>query len=70
MSRTEALAEMFFTVFNSLNKNEKEMIVEKLLKDIKLREDLKDIISALDRQKEKSIPYAKVHKELKTTKRL
>jgi ABC-type uncharacterized transport system ATPase subunit len=70
MSKTEALALVFYTAFQSLKKNEKEMVVEKLLEDLKLREDMKDIISALERGKEKSIPYIKVHEELKTARKI
>jgi len=70
MSKTEAVAEVFFTAFKSLSKNEKEMVVEKLLKDLKFREDMKDILTVLERVEEKSVPYMKVHEELKKTKRL
>ena len=64
MSKTEAIAEVFITAFKSLPQQEKETIIEKLLKDLKLREDLIDIVTALKRRKEKSIPYEKVRQEL------
>lgn len=70
MSKTEAIAEVFITAFKSLKHNEKELVIEKLLKDLKLREDLIDIVSAIERQKEKSIPYSKVREELKKSGRL
>ncbi|MEW6042073.1 MAG: hypothetical protein AB1633_11180 [Elusimicrobiota bacterium] len=70
MSRKEAISEVFVTAFKSLSQQEKEFIVEKLLSDLKLREDIVDIVTYLQRQKEKSIPYEKVRKELKEVGRI
>ena len=55
-------------VFKSYSKNEKEMVLEKLLKDLKFLEDMKDILTVLERGEEKSVSYMKVHEELKKTK--
>ena len=70
MSKTEAIAEVFVTAFRSLPQAEKETIIEKLLKDLTLREDLDDVVTVLGRQKEKSIPYKKIREELKKSDRL
>ena len=67
MKRKEAISEVFVTAFKSLSQQEKESIVEKLLSDLKLREDIVDIVTYLQRHKEKPIPYEKVRQELKRT---
>jgi hypothetical protein len=41
MPPTEAIAEIFWTAFRSLNKNEQEAIVERLLRDEEFMEDLR-----------------------------
>ncbi len=70
MSKTEAISEVFITAFKSLPRHEKETILQKMLKDLNIREDIMDIIIAVRRQKEKSISYEKVRDELRSKDRL
>ena len=66
---TEAISEVFVRTFRSLTHQQKSNY-RKLLSDLKLREDIVDIVSYLLRQKEKSIPYEKVKKNLKGVKKI
>ncbi len=70
MNRKEAISEVFITAFKSLSQDEKRSVVEKLLSDLKLREDIVDIVTYLQRQKEKSIPYENVRQELRKAKKI
>ena len=70
MAAHEARAEVFWTAFRSLPKADREAVIQRLLQDRRLREDLIDIVTALQRQHEKSIPYERVRADLKKTGRL
>jgi len=70
LSEKEAISEVFVRAFRTLTLQQKKAIVEKLLSDLKLREDIVDIVSYLLRQKEKSIPYEKVRDELKRSRKI
>lgn len=54
MTKTEATAEVFWTAFRALPKKEREVIVEKLLKDKEFMEDLIDMVILEQREKEPS----------------
>jgi hypothetical protein len=70
MTTSEATAEVFWTAFKSLRKAEREAVIERLLKDPRIREDLIDIVTALQRQHEKSVSYERVRADLKKAGRL
>ena len=54
MTSTEATSEIFLTAFRALKKQEREAILEKLLKDKDIVEDLIDIVIIEQRRKEPS----------------
>lgn len=56
MITSEARAEVFWLAFQSLSKQERQMVVEKLLKDKVFLEDLIDIAIIEQRQYEPSRP--------------
>ena len=66
MNKKNALAEVFVTAFKALSQREKELVVEKLLMNLKLRQDIIDVITYLQRQPEKSFPYEQVQAELRS----
>jgi len=66
----KARAEKFVTAIKKLPQKEKELIVEKMLEDLKLREELVDYITYLQRKKEKSIPYSVAQKHLRKSGKL
>jgi hypothetical protein len=54
MTSTEATSEIFLTAFRALKKQEREAILEKLLKDKDIVENLIDIVIIEQRRKEPS----------------
>ena len=56
MTAREATAEVFWTAFRTLAKADREAVIQRLLQDRRVREDLIDIVTALQRQHEKGIP--------------
>ncbi len=54
MIATEATAEAFWTAFRALSKEEREAVIERLLKDRDFMEDLIDIVTLEQRQNEPS----------------
>lgn len=70
MTGREATAEVFWTAFRTLPKADREAVIERLLRDRRIREDLIDIVTALQRQHEESIPYERVRAHLKKTAQL
>ena len=70
MTAREATAEVFWTAFRTLPKADREAVIQRLLRDRRMREDLIDIVTALQRQHEKGIPYERVRADLKKTGRL
>jgi len=60
MTAREATAEVFWTAFQTLPKAEREAVIRRLLRDRRTREDLIDIVTALQRQHERGIPYERV----------
>jgi len=70
MTAREATAEVFWTAFRTLSRAEQDAVIRRLVRDPKLREDLIDIVTALQRQHEKAIPYERVRADLVKTGRL
>ena len=70
MTAREATAEVFWTAFRALPKAERETVIRRLVRDPKLKEDLIDIVTALQRQHEKANPHKRVRADLKKTGRL
>lgn len=70
MTAREATAEVFWTAFRTLSKADREAVIQRLLQDRRMREDVIDIATALQREHEKSIPYERVRADLKKTGRL
>jgi len=70
MTAREATAEVFWTAFRTLSRAEQDAVIRRLVRDPKLREDLIDIVTALQRRHEKAIPYERVRADLVKTGRL
>jgi len=70
MTTAEATAEVFWTAFKTLRKAEREAVIQRLLSDSRTREDLIDIVTALQREHERSLPYERVRSDLRKTGRL
>lgn len=70
MTSAEATAEVFWTAFKTLRKTEREQVIQRLLSDARTREDLIDIVTALQRERERSVPYERVRADLKKAGRL
>ncbi len=70
MTAREATAEVFWTAFRTLSRAEQDAVIRRLVRHPKLREDLIDIVTALQRQHEKAIPYERVRADLMKTGRL
>jgi len=70
MTTAEATAEVFWTAFKTLRKAEREAVIQRLLSDTRTREDLIDIVTALQREHERSLPYERVRADLRKTGRL
>ncbi len=70
MMGKEATAEVFWTAFRSLGRRDREGVIQRLLRDRRMREDLIDIVTALQREHEETIPYEEVRAELEKTGRL
>lgn len=70
MTAREGTAEVFSTAFRTLPKADRAAVIQRLLQDRRGREDLIDIVTALQRQHEKGIPYERVRADLKKTGRL
>ena len=65
MTGKEATAEIFYTAFKALSKEERDAVVLRLAKDRALREDLLDLAIFEDRIKERSRPFREYLKERK-----
>lgn len=61
---SEATAEVFYRAFSSLKENEKELFLQKLLKNDELKEDLIDVIIAESRKDEESEDFDEFIKKL------
>jgi len=70
MTAREATAEVFWTAFQGLPKAQRDTVIRRLVRDPKLKEDLIDIVTVLQRQHEKAVPYERVRAGLKKTGRL
>ncbi len=70
MTAHEATVEVFWTAFRALRKADREALIQRLLGDPEVREDVIDIVTALQRQHEKAIPYERVRADLKKAGRL
>lgn len=70
MTAHEATAQVFWTAFRTLSKAEREAVIQRLLRDRGMREDLIDVVTALQRRHERSIPYERVRADLKRSGRL
>lgn len=70
MTGREATAEVFWAAFRTLPKAGREAVIDRLLQDRRLREDLVDIVTAIRRRHERSIPYERVRAQLKKSGRL
>lgn len=70
MTASEATAQVFWTAFRTLSKTEREAVIQRLLRDRRMRDDLIDVVTALQRRQEKSIPYDRVREDLKKAGRL
>jgi len=70
MTARAATAEVFWTAFRALPKLDREAFIERLLRDGRLRQDMLDIVTALQRRRERSIPYERVRAHLKASGRL
>ena len=56
MTAAAATAEVFWTAFRSLPKAERQAVIEKLLADLRFREDLIDAATVQQRRKEPARP--------------
>lgn len=63
MTAREATAEVFWTAFQSLPRAERQAVIDRLLRDRRVRQDQVDIVTAFQRGREKSIPYERVRAE-------
>lgn len=64
MTKSEAVAEVFWTAFKALPKRQQEEFIQRLLDDEELFEDLADILTAQSRRSEPTRPLQKVLQEL------
>jgi uncharacterized protein YbaA (DUF1428 family) len=65
MSTSQATAEVFVTAFRSLNRRERDAVMERMLADEELREDLVDTLALEARRHEPRSPFRQVLKDLK-----
>jgi hypothetical protein len=63
MTVTEARAEVFWTAFQSLSKNEKSLFLHKLFLEKNLRQDLIDLMIVEQREQEASRPLSEYLKD-------
>ena len=63
MTAHQATAEIFFTAFHALPKPEKNLFLNKLIKDSSVWEDMVDMAIAKKRMKEKSVPLSEFLKK-------
>ena len=56
MNQQEATAEVFWTAFQALSADQREAVIERLVRDEKFREDLVDIVILEQRKDEPSRP--------------
>ena len=59
MTKTQATGEVFWTAFQALRPNEKQAVLERLLKDKRLRQDLQDLATIASRKHEAARPFRK-----------
>jgi hypothetical protein len=65
MSTSQATAEVFVTAFKSLNRRERDAVLERMLADEELREDLADTLALEARRHEPLSSFRQVLKDLK-----
>jgi hypothetical protein len=70
MTSGEATAEVFYTAFRALPSRAKDSVLRKLMEDRLFREDVGDILTAIQRENERSESYNRVRKTLKESGRL
>jgi len=58
MKASQETAEVFFTAFKALGRNEREAFIEKMISDTKLRRDLIDIVLIEESKKVKGTPVS------------
>jgi len=64
MTSQEAIAEVFWTAFKALTREQQDVFIQKLLEDPSLAEDIEDILIAQSRRSESTRPLEDVLKEL------
>ena len=69
MTKTEAISKVFITAYRSLPGQERISLLRSLLND-EFNHEGADVILALQRRREKPIPYQSVRRELKKSGRL
>ena len=57
-------AEVFLTAFKTMPKKEQDIFFSKIIKDVRLREDLTDIAIAESRAKDKGRPFTDFLKDI------
>jgi len=65
VSTNQATAEVFVTAFRSLNRCERDAVMERMLADDDLREELVDTLALEARRHEKRSPFRHVLEDLK-----
>ncbi len=57
MTKTKATAEVFWTAFKALPKEERQEVLAKIIKDKRIRHDLMDLALMEERKDEPSRPF-------------
>ncbi|MBM3149181.1 MAG: hypothetical protein FJ008_01985 [Chloroflexi bacterium] len=65
MKAVESRSEIYFMALQSLSRSEREAVIARLLEDTKLREDILDLITIYQRQREPSRPFREYLAETK-----
>ncbi len=60
MIKSQATAEVFWTAFRSLSRQEKQAVLRRILDDKALRRDLQDLTTIAARQNEPARPVARL----------
>lgn len=66
MNKTEATADIFWTTFNRLNREDQQAVLQRILKDSDLRRDLMELALIEERHVE---PVRPLHEYLQDTAR-
>ncbi len=65
MSAAETTAEVFVTAFKSLNRRQREAVLERMLADAELSEDLADTVALEARRQERRHSFRQTLRELR-----